>query len=154
MSFFNFLVSLLCSSRLLLYVFLSLQLGIDSLSEESADHERFQGAWEGYLIGHESDGKIKLTITGDSLHFERDKEFWFKTDFKLSEGVSPKQLHTKIKDCPTPDIIGHNVFAIYKFEKESLILVSGGESVEDLPKDFKGEDMLLYQFNKIKVPVK
>lgn len=42
-----------------------------------------QGTWEGVMVGQEKDGKITITITGNSLHFHRDTNFWFETTIVL-----------------------------------------------------------------------
>lgn len=48
----------------------------------------------------QSHGKITITITGNSLHFHRDTNFWFETTITLPAGKDPKQFHATIKDCP------------------------------------------------------
>jgi hypothetical protein len=52
-----------------------------------------QGTWEGVVVGGESHEKITITITGNSLHFHRDTNFWFETTITLPAGTDPKQLH-------------------------------------------------------------
>ena len=51
-------------------------------------------------MGDKSDGKITITITGNSFHFHRDTNFWFETTITLPAGTDPQQLHATIKDCP------------------------------------------------------
>jgi len=81
------------------------------------------------MVGDEWAGKITMTITGNSLHFHRDTDFWFDTTFTLPAGTYPQQLHATIKDCPEPcDDIGRVVFAIFKIEGETLTLVGIPES--------------------------
>src|SRR5687767_12629863 len=63
---------------------------------------RLQGTWEGAVVGDKSNQKISITITGDSLHFHRDTNFWFKTTFTLPAGKNPQELHATIKDCAPP----------------------------------------------------
>ena len=55
------------------------------------------------MVGDESNGKITITITGNSLHFHRDTNFWFETTFTLPAGTDPKQLHATIKGCSPPE---------------------------------------------------
>src|SRR5687767_9238951 len=63
----------------------------------SAALERLQGTWQGVLVGHESTGKITITISSNSFHFHRDTNFWFETTITLPPGTDPQQLHATIK---------------------------------------------------------
>src|SRR5262245_35551066 len=73
-----------------------------SVVNQPADAELklLQGTWEGVLVGDDAYQKITVTITGDSLHFHRDTNFWFETRITLPAGKDPKQLHATIKGCP------------------------------------------------------
>src|SRR5690348_6192526 len=77
-----------------------------------------QGAWEGVLVGDNAHQKITISITGNSLHFHRDTNFWFETTFTLPAGAEPKQLHATINGCPSSQtsIIGRVVRAFFKIE--------------------------------------
>ena len=89
------------------------------------------------MVGNESDGKITMTINGNSLHFHRDTNFWFETTFTLPAGTYPQQLHATIRDCPQPcDDIGKVVFAIFKIEDGTLTLVGIQASAVEPPKTF------------------
>ncbi len=72
----------------------------------------------------ESSESVTVTISGNSLHFHRDTNFWFKTTISLPEGTRPRQLHATIKDAPPSqaDSIGQVVGAIFKVENETLTL--------------------------------
>lgn len=88
------------------------------------------------MAGSEADGKITITIAGNSLHFQRDTDFWFETTFTLP-ATYPQQLHATIKDCAEPcDDIGKVVFAIFKVEDETLTLVGIQASAKEPPKTF------------------
>ena len=50
-----------------------------------------QGTWEGVLVADAAHQKITITITGNSLHFHRDTNFWFETTITLAAGKDPKQ---------------------------------------------------------------
>jgi hypothetical protein len=103
----------------------------------AAELQPLQGTWEGFMVGHEADGKVTITITGNSLRFRRDADFWFETTFTLPAGTYPQQLHATIKDCPQPcDDIGKVVFAIFKIEDGTLTLVGIQASAVDPPKNF------------------
>ena len=74
----------------------------------AAELQLLQGKWEGFSLNRETpDGpivkgtnKITVTVTGNSLHFHRDTNFWFETTITLPVGKDPKQLHATIKGCP------------------------------------------------------
>ena len=102
----------------------------------AAQLQPLQGTWEGFMAGREADGKITVTITGNSLRFHRDTDFWYETTFTLP-ATYPPQLHATIKDCPEPcDEIGKVVFAIFKVEDETLTLVGIQASAAEPPKTF------------------
>ena len=100
------------------------------------------------MVGNEADGRITLTIAGDSLHYHRDANHWFETTFTLSTGAVPQQLHATIKRCSVPDLVGQEVCSIFKIENGALILAGSGDSVEELPKVFKEEGVLRHEFRK------
>ena len=103
----------------------------------AAELQPLQGTWEGFMAGNEAHGKITITITGNSLHFHRDTDFWFETTFTLPAGTYPQQLQATIKDCPQPcDDIGKVVFAIFKIEDGTLTLVGIQASAVEPPKTF------------------
>lgn len=103
----------------------------------AAELQPLQGTWEGFMAGSEADGKITIKITGDSLRFQRDTDFWFETTFTLPAGTYPQQLHATIKDCAEPcDDIGKVVFAIFKIEDETLTLAGIQASGAEPPKTF------------------
>ncbi len=81
--------------------------------------------------------KITLTVTGDSLHFYRDTNFWFRTTITLPPGTDPQQFHATIKECPPSqsDSIGQVVGAIFKIEDGTLTLADYTLSDEP-PKTF------------------
>jgi hypothetical protein len=80
-----------------------------------------QGHWEGEGAG----GKCSITIVGNSLHYSNSAG-WFKTTFTLPAGADPHQLHATIKECspPSNSAIGTVVFAIFKIEDGTLLLVT------------------------------
>ena len=100
-----------------------------------------QGTWEGVLVGDNAHQKITISITGNSLHFHRDTNFWFETTITLPAGKDPKQLHATIKRCPPSQgvSIGKVVGAIFKIEDGTLTLATGGgdSSPEGTPKSFE-----------------
>jgi uncharacterized protein (TIGR03067 family) len=98
-----------------------------------------QGTWEGTLVGDEAHQNITITITGSSLHFHRDTNFWFETAITLPAGKDPKQLHATIKGCPPSqaDSIGQVVRAFFKIEDGTLTLATMGDDAEETPKSFE-----------------
>ena len=98
-----------------------------------------QGTWEGVLVGDEAHQKITITITGNSLHFHRDTNFWFETTIALPGGKDPKQLHATIKGCPPSQgvSIGKVVRAFFKIEDGTLTLATIGDDAEETPQAFE-----------------
>lgn len=112
---------------------------------EGADHPSavelrvLQGTWGGVLVGDKAQQRVTVTITGDSLNFHRDTNFWFETTIVLPAGKDPKQLHATIKRCPTSqaDSIGQVVRAFFKIEDGTLTLATMGDETEETPKGFE-----------------
>jgi uncharacterized protein (TIGR03067 family) len=98
-----------------------------------------QGTWEGVLVGDKAQQKITIAITGNSLHFHRDPNFWFETTFTLPAGKDPKQIHATIKDGPPSqaDSIGQVVRAFFKIADGTLTLATIGDDAEETPKSFE-----------------
>ena len=121
--------------------------------------QRLQGTWEGVMVGQESNGKITITITGNSLHFHRDTDFWFETTFTLPVGTDPRQLQATIKDCAPgqESSVGKVVGAIFKIEDGTLTLVAMGDGDEETPKSFEateGKGLPRYELRKVQPPKK
>jgi uncharacterized protein (TIGR03067 family) len=113
--------------------------------------QRLQGTWEGASAGDNSTSKITITIAGDSLHFHRDTNFWFKTKFTLPAGKDPQQLHATIKDSSAPlDTIGKVVVAIFKIEDGKLILAATGDDANKTVLNFESEGLSRYELQKVK----
>ena len=90
-------------------------------------------------MGDNAHQKIAITVTGNSLHFHRDANFWFDTTIILPAGKDPKQLHATIKACPPPqaDSIGKVVRAFFKIEEAILTLATIGDDAEETTKGFE-----------------
>ena len=110
---------------------------LPSNAKSTVELRLLQGTWEGVQVGDEA--KITITITGNSLHFHRDNNFWFETTITLPEGKDPKQLHSTIDGCPPSqaDSIGEVVRAFFKIEDGTLALVPMGDDTEETPKGFE-----------------
>jgi uncharacterized protein (TIGR03067 family) len=120
----------------------------------AAELQLLQGTWEGVVVGDESFQRITITITGNSLHFHRDTNFWFETTITLPAGTDPKQLHATIKGCPPSqaDSIGKVVGAIFKIEDGTLTLATRGDGAEETPKSFEATEdkgLTRYELRKI-----
>jgi uncharacterized protein (TIGR03067 family) len=107
----------------------------------NAELKLLQGTWEGVLVGDKAQQKITITVTGNSLHFHRDTNFWWETTITLPAGKDPKQLHATIKgchDCPPQqeNSVGTVVVAIFKIEDGTLTLATGNGDGE-APKGFE-----------------
>ena len=101
--------------------------------------QRLQGTWEGVLVGDKAHQRITITITGNSLHFHRDTNFWFETAIALPAGKDPKQLHATIKgSSPSQaDSIGEVVRAFFTIENGTLTLATMGDDAEETAKGFE-----------------
>jgi hypothetical protein len=97
-----------------------------------------QGTWEGVMVGDNAHQKITLSISGNSLDFHRDTNFWFKTTMTLPAGKDPKQLHATIKSCPPSQgtSIGQVVRAFFKIKDGTLTLATIGDDAEETTKGF------------------
>lgn len=127
----------------------------DSVNQPiAAEMQHLQGTWEGILLGDNSNQKITITISGNSLHYYRDKNFWFDTTYTLPEGAGPKQLHTTIKASAQSqgNIAGQVVKAFYKIEGGIFTLITMGDNDdEETPKSFediKVQEMTRYELKK------
>jgi uncharacterized protein (TIGR03067 family) len=121
-------------------VLLGLLAGCATNKPTASELQSLQGKWEGVMVGQEKDGKITIMITGNSLHFHRDSNFWFDTTFTLPAGTDPKQLHATIKQSAAPeDSNGKVVLAIFKIEDGTLTLagIRTPDSEDGLPKSFE-----------------
>ncbi len=104
------------------------------------------------MVGQEAAGKISITITGNSLHFQRTgSSEWYEATFTLP-ATYPQQLHATIKDCLEPcDDIGKVVFAIFKIEDGTLTLVGIQATAVEPPKTFGEipgyEDNRIFRYN-------
>src|SRR6476469_4711088 len=92
-------------------------------NQAAVELKHLQGKWEGVDAGNKTGAKITITITGNSLHFFRDKDFWFENTITLPAGKDPQQLHATIKgNAPSggTSSIGKVVVAIFKIEDGTL----------------------------------
>ena len=105
----------------------------------AAELQLLQGTWEGVLVGDKAQQKTTIAITGNSLHFHRDTNFWFETTITLPAGKDPKQLHATIKGCSSSqaDSIGQVVKAFFKIENGTLTSATIGDDAEETTKGFE-----------------
>ena len=138
-------------SRLMPCVLLGLLAGCATHPTTAAKLHRLQGTWEGVLVGQEKDGKITMTITGNSLLFHRDTNFWFETTFTLPAGTDPQQLRTTIKGGPDKDSIGKMVPAIFKTGDGNLTLAVNQDNEHEPPKGFDDDTpgIIHYEFWRV-----
>jgi uncharacterized protein (TIGR03067 family) len=133
-------------SLLMLCPFLCIQAGCATDKPTAALLQRLQGTWEGVSAGN----KITITIAGHSLHYYRDKDFWFETTFTLPAGTDPQQLHATIKRCAPSqgdNSIGQVVVAIFKIEDGTLTLAYLQSGIA--PKSFEDEEADRFKLRKV-----
>jgi hypothetical protein len=101
------------------------------------------------MAGAEGDGKITITITGNSLHFHRETNFWFETTITAPAGAGPHQIRATIKDGADKDSIGKVVNAEFKIEDGTLTLLGKQESAKEPPKTLASaaNDTLLFRYD-------
>ena len=109
---------------------------------------------QGYWVGVGESSGESITVTGHSLHYHRDTNFWFKTTFTLLAGTDPKVLRITIKDCSPPtNPIGQVPFALFKIEDGTLTLASpyDGEAgrPQRQPKSFDDEHLSIMKLRKV-----
>jgi len=73
---------------------------------------------------------ITVKVTGNSLHFHGDTNFWFETTITLPAGTEPQQLHATIKRGANS--IGQVVVVIFKIEDGTLTLATDNGAGEAL----------------------
>jgi uncharacterized protein (TIGR03067 family) len=132
-----------------------LQSGCTHQPPTASQLERLQGTWVGVVAGEKSDTKYTVKITGNSFHFHRDPEFWFRTTFTLPVGTDPQQLLATIKECAPgqENSIGKTVAAIFKIEEGTLILAARGDGGDETPTGFDAtEDKGLTRYELRKEP--
>ena len=102
-------------------------------------------------MGDKLQKKITLTIAGNSLHFHRDRNFWFEATFTLPPNTDPKQLHAIIKARPSSQAvsIGRVVRAFFKLEDGTLSLATIADEAEETPKSFEAAGTR-YELRKVK----
>lgn len=94
---------------------------------------------------------ITITITGNSFHFHRDTNFWFKTTIALLPDTFPKQLRAAIQEnapAQGTNAVGKAVTAIFKIEGGTLTLAARGDGSEETPAGFEDENVTRYELRK------
>ena len=103
----------------------------------AAELQSLQGTWAGVLLGQESAGKITITITCHSLHFQgRETNNWYAATFTLPAGTNPQQLRATITGCHQTNDIGAVVRAIFKIEDGTLTLAGIQDRDQEPPESF------------------
>ena len=129
--------------------------------------QHLQGKWEGVLVGQESAGKITITFSGNSLHFQGLRaDQWYDATFTLQEGTRPRQLRATITGCERVKDIGTVIGAIFKIENGTLSLagleddakkplsLGDGKPLFKVEDGFDGNTMFHYRFRKVEPQAK
>lgn len=118
----------------------------------AGDLQLLQGTWEGVLVGDMLQKKITVTITGNSLHFHRDRNFWFEATIPLPAGKDPKPLHATLTGrSPSQAVdVGRVIRAFYKFETGTLTLATIADEAEETPPSFEAAGTR-YALRKVQV---
>ena len=63
----------------------------------AAELRHLQGSWEGVSEGHEAEGKVSITVTGNTLYFRGLKPTQrYAATVTLPAGTAPQQLHATL----------------------------------------------------------
>jgi len=136
-------------SLLMLCFLLCLQAGCATHPPNSSALHRLQGTWGGVwwvqatpggpLVKDAGANNATITITGNSLYYYRDPDFWFETTFTLPAGTDPQQLHATIihSSDPSPTKVISVVAAIFKIEHGTLTLALNQFDAEHPPGSFE-----------------
>ena len=111
-------------SLLLPCVLLCLLAGCKTKPPTAAVLQRLQGRWEGVAADTEKVLECTLTITGNSLRFQRTDQF-YEAAFTLPPETDPQQLRATITAFTNSSgamDIGEVISAIYKIEDGTLDL--------------------------------
>jgi len=78
------------------------------------------------LQGYWENEDCSVSISGNSLYFYERDDFWYQTEFTISPGTEPMQLHAKIVKDSSEDQgnIGDVVDASFKVEDGILTLIA------------------------------
>jgi uncharacterized protein (TIGR03067 family) len=127
-------------SLVMLCILLCLLAGCITHPPTAAKLQRLQGSWEGVLVGMEKDGKITMTITGNSLHYHglNTNEVYDAT-FTLPAETNPDQLRATITSAVHTNTLGVVVRAIFKTGHGNLTLAINQDPEQEPPKSF-GDD--------------
>jgi hypothetical protein len=122
----------------------------------TAEVQHLQGTWEGALVGQESAGKITITFTGNSLHFQGLRaDQWYDATFTLREGTRPRQLRATITGSALVRDIGTVIGAIFKIENRTLSLAGlEDDGTSDDSAVFDGNTIFHYRFRKVEPQAK
>ncbi len=121
----------------------------------AAELRHLQGSWEGVSEGHEAEGKVSITVTGNTLYFRGLKPTQrYAATVTLPAGTAPQQLHATLKDGPSPKEIGTVVYAILKIENGTLTLAGISASDAQSPRraghdPFENNSMFRYDLRRV-----
>lgn len=117
----------------------------------TAEVQHLHGTWEGLLVGQESAGKVTITFSGNSLHFQGlSAAQWYDATFTLQKGTRPRQLRATITGSALVRDIGTVIGAIFKIENGTLSLAGlGDHRTSDDSEAFDGNPMFHYRLRKV-----
>jgi uncharacterized protein (TIGR03067 family) len=122
----------------------------DSTNQSTAvELQRLQGQWEGVELGPTLGRTISITITGNSLRFQKAANEWHEGTFTLAAGTNPQQLRFTMKGSSVPELIGEVVLAIFKIEDGGLTLLPLAGDAGEPAKGFEDKESTRYELRKV-----
>jgi uncharacterized protein (TIGR03067 family) len=97
----------------------------------------FEGSWKGREVTADHEGSATLIVTGQTIDFHgADPSDWVKGTYTLREDITPKQVIGTVTECDSAEVIGKNVYAIYKIEDGTLTITGNGPGDPNFPTAF------------------
>lgn len=109
-----------------------------------------EGQWHGNEVTPGQQGSASLTFSDQSMEFHgADANDWCKGTFILRENTDPKQLVGTITDCPSAEMVGKTVYAIYKIQNGTLTISGNAPGDPNIPAAFDAPGTRQFIFEQL-----
>ena len=114
----------------------------------TGDAAILQGKWQGQESGGRT-GTFFLAVSGNSMEFRSAVPGeWYTIAMTLQEDKQPKEFVGTITACVDPKAVGKEIHAIYRLEKDLLVLKGNGPGVPKAPASFDAPEGRCFEFKK------